>query len=53
MRFWGITEDEAVLLTCVASTLFMTGLSWFVQVVHYPLFAAVGPDAFARECAAW
>jgi hypothetical protein len=26
---------------------FLTGLIWFVQVVHYPLFAAVGPDAFA------
>jgi len=24
-----------------AATLFMTGLIWFVQVVHYPLFATV------------
>ena len=25
-----------------AATLFMTGVIWFVQLVHYPLFAAVG-----------
>ncbi len=24
-----------------AATLFMTGLIWFVQIVHYPLFASV------------
>lgn len=33
---------EAVLLANVASTLSMVGLAWFVDVVHYPLFAAVG-----------
>ncbi len=30
----------------LAATLFMTGLIWFVQVVHYPLFAAVDDPAF-------
>jgi hypothetical protein len=25
----------------------MVGVIWFVQVVHYPLFAAVGRDGFA------
>ena len=25
----------------------MTGVIWFVQVVHYPLFAGVGAEAFA------
>lgn len=35
-----------VLLLQTAATLFMTGLIWFVQIVHYPLFAAVGADAF-------
>jgi hypothetical protein len=30
-----------VLLAHVAATLFMTGVIWFVQVVHYPLFARV------------
>ncbi|MFM7052893.1 MAG: hypothetical protein ACKOYN_12310 [Planctomycetota bacterium] len=37
----------AVLLANAASTLFMTGLIWFVQVVHYPLFAQVGAAEFA------
>lgn len=27
-------------------SLYMLGLIWFVQLVHYPLFAAVGPDRF-------
>lgn len=27
-------------------TLFMTGLIWFVQIVHYPLFAYVGQSDF-------
>jgi len=31
----------------VVVTLFMTGLIWFVQVVHYPLFALVGKADFA------
>jgi hypothetical protein len=34
----------------LAATLFMTGLIWFVQIVHYPLFANVlrntTPDSF-------
>ncbi|QEH37583.1 hypothetical protein OJF2_61740 [Aquisphaera giovannonii] len=29
-------------LAHLASTLFMVGLIWFVQVVHYPLFAHAG-----------
>lgn len=29
------------------STLVMTGVIWFVQVVHYPLFADVSRQAFA------
>ncbi len=32
----------------VASTLTMFGVIWFVQVVHYPLFARVGADGFAH-----
>lgn len=28
------------------ATLAMTGLIWFVQVVHYPLFRGVGEDRF-------
>ncbi|MCB0857683.1 MAG: hypothetical protein KDB57_06140 [Solirubrobacterales bacterium] len=37
-----------VLLANVAATLFMTGLTWFVQVVHYPLFPLVGGDGFSE-----
>lgn len=36
----------ALLLVHVAATLVMTGLIWFVQIVHYPLFAAVPAGAF-------
>lgn len=35
-----------IVLAHAAATLFMTGLIWFVQVVHYPLFAAVGAGPF-------
>ena len=43
---------KLVLLTCLASTLFMTGLIWFVHVVHYPLFDRVAVDGFPRYHAA-
>ncbi len=39
---------ELALLTCLASTLYMTGLIWFVQVVHYPLFERVDLESFRR-----
>jgi hypothetical protein len=31
-----------------ASTLALLGLIWFVQVVHYPLFASVGRESFVE-----
>ncbi|NIM01561.1 MAG: hypothetical protein GTN89_02230 [Acidobacteria bacterium] len=31
----------------LASTLSLTGLIWFVQIVHYPLLKRVGEDTFA------
>ncbi|MEZ5098958.1 MAG: hypothetical protein R3C15_03975 [Thermoleophilia bacterium] len=37
----------ALLLAHAAATLGMTGVIWFVQVVHYPLFARVGEAGFA------
>jgi hypothetical protein len=37
---------EIVWLTHLAATLFLVGLIWVVQVVHYPLFAQVGADQF-------
>jgi len=43
---------DALFLAQYAATLFMTGLIWFVQIVHYPLFATVhrhAPQAGFRE----
>lgn len=37
-----------VLQVHLFATLFMTGLIWFVQVVHYPLFASVPESGFAE-----
>ena len=42
-----MTGTEWTLLAVhLAATAGMMGLIWFVQVVHYPLFAAVDPDRF-------
>ncbi len=38
---------KLVLLLHLAATLFMTGVIWFVQVVHYPLFSRIGNETFA------
>jgi hypothetical protein len=38
---------DLALLINTAAALFMTGLIWFVQIVHYPLFALVGEPCFA------
>jgi hypothetical protein len=35
-----------LLLLQLAATLYLVGLVWFVQWVHYPLFAGVGSEAF-------
>ncbi|MCH2177771.1 MAG: hypothetical protein MK106_03115 [Mariniblastus sp.] len=35
-----------LLILNIFSTLFMTGLIWFVQIVHYPLFSEVGKEGF-------
>jgi hypothetical protein len=37
-----------VLLVQAFASLALTGLIWCIQVVHYPLFAAVGKDEFIR-----
>ena len=40
-------EPSALLvLAHLASTLFMVGIIWTVQIVHYPLMALVGTDRF-------
>lgn len=38
--------DILLLIINTAATWFMTGLIWFVQIVHYPLFDSVGTNAF-------
>lgn len=42
----------AVLIALTVSTLWLTGMIWTIQVVHYPLFAMVGTDGFAAYEAA-
>ena len=42
---------DSLLLLHTAATLYMTGLIWFVQVVHYPLFLEVGADGFRQYSA--
>ncbi len=37
-----------LLLTNAMATLYMTGLIWMVQIVHYPLFAEVGMEQFPQ-----
>lgn len=39
---------KIILIAQLLSTLFMVGLIWFVQVVHYPLFRNVGTDQFVQ-----
>ena len=36
-----------MLVAHLGATWFMTGVIWFVQVVHYPLFAAAAGPSFA------
>lgn len=36
-----------ILLSHAAATLFMVGLIWFVQIVHYPLMGAIGDSEFS------
>ena len=38
---YGLRMSEIALLANTAGTLFMVGLIWFVQRVHYPLLAQV------------
>lgn len=38
---------RSLLLAHLGSSWYMVGLIWFVQVVHYPLFASVGTLGFA------
>ena len=39
-------ETKIILLSSLIVTAFLTGLIWFVQVVHYPSFGKVPPEGF-------
>ena len=41
-----MTLPQNLLLIQLATSLFMTGLIWFVQIVHYPMFSEVGEESF-------
>ncbi|MFM7845856.1 MAG: hypothetical protein ACKPEY_16725 [Planctomycetota bacterium] len=43
---WLMITEQGWLIAHWVCALFMVGLIWFVQVVHYPLMAHVGRDAF-------
>ncbi len=47
---FAVYEQLATLVLAVhtAATLFMVGLIWFVQVVHYPLFSTMDKDSFVE-----
>jgi hypothetical protein len=38
----------AVILSHAAATLYMTGLIWFVQIVHHPLMSSIQNEDFAN-----
>jgi len=38
--------QQSILLANIVSTLFMVGLIWMVQVVHYPLFDNIGTEKY-------
>ena len=43
-----MTLANALLLLHALASIFMTGLIWFVQVVHYPLMSRVGASSSAE-----
>lgn len=40
---------EPLLMTHWSLTLLMTGIIWFVQIVHYPLFRTIPPASAASD----
>ena len=41
-----IPLSTLILKAHIGSTLYMAGVIWFVQIVHYPLFGLVGKNEF-------
>lgn len=46
VRSSAMRATSLLLLAHAAATLYMTGLIWFVQLVHYPLFDAAAGDGW-------
>ena len=46
-----MTFMQVIMVLHVVVTLFMGGLIWFIQIIHYPLFNRVGGDVFAAYAA--
>jgi hypothetical protein len=44
--------SKLILITNFASTLYMTGVIWFIQIVRYPFFSKVGTANFVEYHAA-
>jgi hypothetical protein len=42
------TTDTLLLVIHCVATCMMAGIIWFVQIVHYPLLAEVGPESAVR-----
>ncbi|MFM8483846.1 MAG: hypothetical protein ACKOBT_10925, partial [Actinomycetota bacterium] len=43
---WQLRNPVALGIVHLVATWFMVGLIWTIHVVHYPLFAYVGPDEY-------
>lgn len=43
---WYLRNPVALGIVHLVATWFMVGLIWTIHVVHYPLFAYVGPDEY-------
>lgn len=43
-----MNTPQSILIVNLVSTLFMVGLIWMVQIVHYPLFDDVGDSNYER-----
>ncbi len=44
---WPSRSADLLLKINLACSLYMAGLIWFVQIVHYPLFERIGRENFA------
>jgi len=40
--------EKTIFILQIASTLFLTGVIWVIQIVQYPFFAAVGAEKFTK-----